>query len=446
MQANIPVYLYKNDPTKSWNGTSESATEQNYIHVMQGEANSEILNFHLFIDEATPLNLTDKNVTFYFTKPDGTKIFLPAEVPPESADNGIALVTLTAQCTAVSGLTKDGVIRVADTNNHVLKFSVPNIYIVSSNMENAVESTSEFHALDIALDRVAESLTAAEAAAENAQSVLESDRKTLTEITAAVENASSAAQAANTAAENATSCAQAASDAAATANLSANNATASAQHAETAAQVCEQAAADMASIASNEIAKQKDQANGLETLDENGDPTHALPLAHNTDNTAHPTFMRNLELNTTNIDTQRGNFTTGITTSDYGTNPFRNGWSLISQFDCTHFIGQIAMPGNHNNGLKFRSRYCTSDWGNWIPAVYKITDCSNINTLSDDCFFTYQENTTGAPSTVAGMGIFVMSGNEIAFEIVCTVTGELYFRVKISTSGNWNSWVKLATG
>lgn len=251
MVANIPVYLYKNNPKKSWHAEGGNCGELEYINIIQGESDTEILNFHLFLDDSTPLDLTEKTVTFYFTKPDGENIFLQADIPQESATNGIALVTLTAQCTAVSGLTKNGVVRVTDKDNSVLKFPVPNLYIASSDCENAVESTSEFHALDIALNSVSESLTAAEAAAENAQSVLDSDRQTLEQINTALADVSTATQAANTAAENAVSCAQAASDAADAANNSASAASAAAQHAETAATSATEAAANNPKIESN---------------------------------------------------------------------------------------------------------------------------------------------------------------------------------------------------
>jgi hypothetical protein len=250
MVANIPVYLYKNNPKKSWHAESGNCGELEYINIIQGETESEILNFHLFLDDSTPLDLTEKTATFYFTKPDGESIFLQADIPQESAANGIALVTLTAQCTAVSGLTKNGVVRVSDKDNRVLKFPVPNLYIASSDCENAVESTSEFHALDIALNSVSESLTAAEAAAENAQSVLDSDRQTLEQINTALADVSTATQAANTAAENAASCAQAASDAASAANTAANTADTAAQHAETAATSATEAAANIPQIES----------------------------------------------------------------------------------------------------------------------------------------------------------------------------------------------------
>jgi hypothetical protein len=181
MFANIPVYLYKNNPKKNWNGEDSNCCQHEYINVLQGENNSEILNFHLFLDDSTPLDLTDKTVTFYFTKPDGTKIFLQADIPQESAPNGIALVTLTAQCTAVSGLTKNGVIRVTYPDNSVLKFPTPNLYIASSNYENAIKSTSEFHALDIAINKTQEALNAASDAIKTSQSILQMNQNTITE-------------------------------------------------------------------------------------------------------------------------------------------------------------------------------------------------------------------------------------------------------------------------
>ncbi|MFU0831777.1 MAG: hypothetical protein ACFWUC_02415 [Oscillospiraceae bacterium] len=255
MFANIPIHLYKNDPNKSWSGKVGSYEKQEYINIIQGETDSEILNFHLFLDDSKPLDLTDKTVTFYFTKPDGEKIFLQADIPQESAENGIALVTLTAQCTSVSGLTRDGVIRVTDTNDSVLKFPVPSMYIAASDCEHAVESTSEFHALDIALNSASQALTDAKAAAENAQNVLESDRQALANIEAAIADAYNASESANTAADNANDKAVQADNAALSANSAAADAANAATAANTAAQACNSAVSDMNAIAQAEVEK-----------------------------------------------------------------------------------------------------------------------------------------------------------------------------------------------
>ncbi|XOQ42836.1 MAG: hypothetical protein ACFWTN_00020 [Clostridium sp.] len=81
MVANISVYLYKNNPKKSWHAEGGNCGELEYINIIQGEADSEILNFHLFLDDSTPLDLTEKTITFYFTKPDGENMFLQADIP-----------------------------------------------------------------------------------------------------------------------------------------------------------------------------------------------------------------------------------------------------------------------------------------------------------------------------------------------------------------------------
>lgn len=255
MFANIPVYLYKNNPNKNWSGKVGNCEEPKYINIIQGETGSETLNFHLFLDDSTPLDLADRTVTFYFTKPDGTELFLQANIPQESAANGIAIVTLTAQCTSVSGLTRNGVIRVTDTNNSVLKFPVPSMYIAASDCEETIESSSEFHALDIALNSASKSLTAAQEAAENARNVLESDRQTLANIEATLAAASSASDAANTAAGTANDKATAADQAAQSANSAAAAATGAANMANNAAQACNDALSDMSTVAKTEVDK-----------------------------------------------------------------------------------------------------------------------------------------------------------------------------------------------
>lgn len=154
----IPVYLFKDDPNRSWKSPDDRCRGKEFLHAVQGEAGSEQIEFHLMRNRSEPFDLTGNAVTFYMTKPDGRQIFLTADVPAATAAQGIAAVLLTAQCTAASGIAKRGEVRVTAGDGSVLKFPAPDISVSRSDTENAVESTSEFQALDEALNRADETV------------------------------------------------------------------------------------------------------------------------------------------------------------------------------------------------------------------------------------------------------------------------------------------------
>lgn len=233
---------------------------------MQGECGSSGLEFHLFLQEAQPLDLTAKTVTLYFTKPDGEKIFLPADVASETAPQGIAVVTFTAQCTAAPGLTKHGEVRVTDGDGSVLKFPAPTLFIEASNCENAVESTSEYHALDLALSEIQPSLLSMKSALSSMQSILDQ-----------------IASAAQTAKENASLAEQKAQEAAASKDSASSSETSAVNQAVLAHQDA-LSASDFATTASTaavtEINKQKGQPGGLASLGTDGKLNERLEYSH----------------------------------------------------------------------------------------------------------------------------------------------------------------------
>ena len=255
-----PVYLFKDDPDRSWKGPEEYCREKEFLHVVQGEAGSEQLEFHLMQNASRPFDLTGQTVTFYLTKPDGEKIFLSADIPAENAAQGIAVATLTAQCTAAAGITKYGEVRVTQSDGGTLKFPAPDLFIAASDTGGALESTSEFQALDLALSQAETAFSSATAANEAAQEVLGTDR-------AAVSEAAQNAQAADQAAADATSAADAANAAAQTASENAQSADGAAQRANAAAAACETIAGDINEAADARIDAQKGAANGLASLD-----------------------------------------------------------------------------------------------------------------------------------------------------------------------------------
>lgn len=93
--------------------------------------------------------------------------------------------------------------------------------------------------------------------------------------------------------------------------------------------------------------------------------------------------FENKNLNTTNIDTIRGNYVTGTSTGDnatLGVRPF-SGWNNIAQFDCSHFISQLGF-GLTGGKLAFRSRYSTDAYSKWkeIATTEKISFNCTANT------------------------------------------------------------------
>lgn len=258
------VYLFKDDPHRRWKSAGTDCREREFLHAVQGEAGAERLEFHLMQSEARPFDLTGQTVTFYLTKPDGEKIFLPADVPAETAVQGIAAVTLTAQSTAAPGIAKHGEVRVTAGDGSVLKFPTPNLFISASDTEGAIESTGEFQALDLALNQAGEALASASAANAAAQEALNADR-------AAVSDAARNAQAAGEAAS-------AASTAAQTASQNAQSADSAAQRANTAAASCETIAGNINGAVTSQINAQKGTAGGVAALDGSGKvPNAQLP-------------------------------------------------------------------------------------------------------------------------------------------------------------------------
>lgn len=71
-----------------------------------------------------------------------------------------------------------------------------------------------------------------------------------------------------------------------------------------------------------------------------------------------------LGLNSTDIDTKRGNWSVGLSN---GTTP-DGGWANIVQFDCDHFITQLGIGCDGGGGITniyYRNRYTSGNWSNW---------------------------------------------------------------------------------
>ena len=93
--------------------------------------------------------MTGKTVTFYATKPDGNVIYNLCTL--DDATHGIVSVCLTSQMSAAAGKMPCE-IHVTDTNAATLKFVGLELEIIKcANLDDAVESTSEFTALQVAM-------------------------------------------------------------------------------------------------------------------------------------------------------------------------------------------------------------------------------------------------------------------------------------------------------
>ena len=116
------------------------------IQVNQGEVNSRFLEIKI-LDKNKSFNLADKTVIFYATKPDGNLIFNYCEV--QDAQKGIITLAMTSQMPIVPGIMRDCEIDIIDAGVTKLKVKGLSIEIVRcTDFESAVESISEFTALD----------------------------------------------------------------------------------------------------------------------------------------------------------------------------------------------------------------------------------------------------------------------------------------------------------
>ena len=124
--------------------------EPNYetVLVNQGEVNSRFLEVS-FKDKDEYISLSDKNVTFYAAKPDGTKIFNDCTV---SGENKNAVLSLTSQMTSIEGVLECE-FQIFGSEGSLLKAG--GLQIIVSNKEDfsqAIESTSEFNVLTQAIN------------------------------------------------------------------------------------------------------------------------------------------------------------------------------------------------------------------------------------------------------------------------------------------------------
>lgn len=119
------------------------------LHAVQGESDSRTFNFILYDQTGTVISPTDKTVSFYVQKPDGTTVML-ATTTSESTIS----VTLTLQACAVTGIMPCW-LQLVDSNGDDLRIDSLLLDVQSCDFDGAVESSSEFTALQQALGDVA---------------------------------------------------------------------------------------------------------------------------------------------------------------------------------------------------------------------------------------------------------------------------------------------------
>ena len=119
------------------------------LYAVQGESDSRTFNFILYDQTGTVISPTDKTVSFYVQKPDGTTVMLNT-----TASGNTISVTLTLQACAVAGIMPCW-LQLVDSNGDDLRIDSLLLDVQSCDFGGAVESSSEFTALQQALGDVA---------------------------------------------------------------------------------------------------------------------------------------------------------------------------------------------------------------------------------------------------------------------------------------------------
>lgn len=127
----------KNITLSVWNKNSEK------ISVIQGEADSRFINLTL-MDLTSPLDLTDKTVSFLAKKPDGTVIFNHAKII--DAEKGLIQVQLTSQICSIPGTLSNCEIHIINRESSTLIVKGIDIEVLQSLGETVEESISEYTA------------------------------------------------------------------------------------------------------------------------------------------------------------------------------------------------------------------------------------------------------------------------------------------------------------
>lgn len=186
------------------------------IFSVQGESTARTVIFHLkeevIVENARgemetqlkPFDATGSSARLYIEKPDGTKMFFGGTVT--DAANGAISFTLPYQATVISGEVSCTVY-LTKSDGTALKAIGVTLDIQPNDLEGAIESTSEYSALVVALNKADAAAAIAAQAAKDAQ-------QAVTDANAAIVSTNAASAAANVATISANSGAAAANQAA----------------------------------------------------------------------------------------------------------------------------------------------------------------------------------------------------------------------------------------
>lgn len=119
------------------------------LHAVQGESDSRTFNFILYDQTGAVISPAGKTVSFYVQKPDGNIVMLAT-----STSGSTISVTLTLQACAVPGVMPCW-IQLVDENGDDLRVDSLLLEVQVCDFDGAVESSSEFTALQEALGDVA---------------------------------------------------------------------------------------------------------------------------------------------------------------------------------------------------------------------------------------------------------------------------------------------------
>lgn len=178
--------------------------ENNYVSVpaVQGEAQSRTVNIHLKEEvnvqnalgdwemRKKPFDLTGFSARLYVEKSDGKKVFFDGTITDVA--NGIVAFTLPYQATTAGG-DNAGTVYLTKPDGTALKAIGITLEVQKNDLDGSIESSDEFSALVVALNKVDAAADKAEQAVSDAQQVVETVNSKLPEMDEATDAANKAA-------------------------------------------------------------------------------------------------------------------------------------------------------------------------------------------------------------------------------------------------------------
>lgn len=177
-------------------------TNTSNVFSVQGEAESRTINFHLkeevkvenprgeITTQPKPFDLTGYSARFYVKKTDNTQVFFDGTIT--DTENGIVSFTLPYQATTVSGEIP-GTVLLTKPGNATLKAIGITLDVQENDLDGSIESTDEFSALVVALNKIDEAADKAEQAVSDARQVIDTVNAKLPEMDEATDAANKAA-------------------------------------------------------------------------------------------------------------------------------------------------------------------------------------------------------------------------------------------------------------